>query len=128
MKVHFFEQPIFPINLCVVLEANGSGMAEVFDCSIGEVDDIINTSLAAVSLLKIKETNHFCVVLYTSKKKMDGSLIAHEATHYANQLLNYIGEQEVLAYLTGYAYKCVEEAQSHNKMVKKDLKTEDSAV
>lgn len=127
MKIHFFEQPIFPISLCVVLEANGEEMAKIFDCNSEYVQNILDTSHAAVSTIKFRETKTDFIVVYTSKKRLDGSTIAHEATHYVEQLIDFIGDREMSAYLTGYAFSCIEKAIKY-KESKKDLKTEDSDV
>lgn len=127
MKVHFFEQPIFPIGLCVVLEANGEEMAKVFECNSDCVQNVLNTSQAAVSTIRFRETKHDFIVVYTSQKRLNGSTIAHEATHYVEQLIEYIGQGEMSAYLTGYAYDCIEKSIKY-KESKKELKGEESTL
>ena len=116
--IHVFENGIYPIRIYVVINPTDDFIKENFlnnDNSEIELEDNSYTMAFVHGYVVIfKSDGNIGVLVSIINKNIKVDVIAHEATHVANLIWDWIGEngpsEEANAYLVGYAAKCINNA------------------
>ena len=109
-KVCEYDPAIYPRKLWVSVGASTKELSEVF-MGIEDVDD---TAIAVTYETCRKEDNYAGVLVrFRNRTDITPSVIAHEATHAALSIYEYVGaevdmkNQEPFAYLLGWIADCI---------------------
>jgi len=115
VKIHKFDPVIYPIKLWVCFNAHKYILEKKFKSVYDITDDMFEEKTAAVTCcVNDKKTNSEGIVVFTPDSALSVECIAHEATHVADEIFEYIGEEtktdECYAYLVGWAAKSIDKA------------------
>ena len=113
-----FELHIYPRKLWVAVDCSNDYLKQYFD----EVIPLDITQYTTVYDTGTKGKVAFggIIICFWYKKYMSVENIAHESTHAALEVFDYIGSkvdlknQEYLAYLIGYIAKCLDQVKNGN--------------
>ena len=115
-EIHIFENGIYPIKMYVYINPTEESLKRDFckhdmsDCApYGDIGDTM--ICVCYSVVCNRANGEYGVLVSVFNRKLSVDTIAHEATHVANRVWNWIGEQEpseeANAYLVGHAAKCI---------------------
>ena len=113
--IHVFENGIYPIKIYVVINPTDDFIKENFlnndNSEIILEDNSYTMAFVHGSVVVLKSDGKLGVLVSIINKKIKVDVIAHEASHVANMIWDWIGEnepsEEANAYLVGYAAKCI---------------------
>lgn len=120
--IHEFDPCIYPRLLWVV---KGGSLEEIRKTlEFGEVDeeDKSNGALTLYAYDKENERGGFLVWFPKAKDMSHGDWMAHEASHVALGIFDYIGaeakarDSEPFAYLVGWVFKCIDEVRKFKEV------------
>lgn len=120
MKIHEFDPVIYPYKVWVVIDKSMKEIPDMFiDQGRNPLDHLRDEDLItkAVTIAAIrKEDFRYGVILYfRSKKSMTYKRVAHEASHAAKFLFEYIEadmrEHEPFEYAVGWIAECCEKVK-----------------
>lgn len=113
MKIHEFDPVIYPRKLWVAVSTDR--FSDRFE-GVSEWDD---TADAIVDCVRDKQRNlGGILVRYESKNAITISNIAHESSHIAMNIFDYIGakvdlaNQETFSYLVGWIADCINQVRT----------------
>lgn len=113
MKIHEFDPVIYPLKLWVAVSTDT--FSDRFE-GVSEWDD---TADAIVDCVRDKQRNlGGILVRYESKNAITISNIAHESSHIAMNIFDYIGakvdlaNQETFSYLVGWIADCINQVRT----------------
>ena len=117
--VHEFDPVIYPYKIWIAVSNNLNTACEMFLDADTDKDFIFSdgdngNKYAAMALPAIKKDGRYCGTLipFKSKKEMSVRNIAHESSHAAKQLFEYIGADtrphEPFEYIVGWIAECCE--------------------
>lgn len=116
MKVYQFDPQIYPRKLWVSVGVPTEELNEKF---VDEIKDMDDSNDAETSPIQQKEPLLGGVhVRFENLKSMRPDNIAHEATHAALEIFDYVDariqydNQEPFAYLVGWVVKCIDEVKT----------------
>lgn len=115
-KLHKFSLSPYPRVLWIAISTNNfsdtlEGVSNYPKNAYAVVDDAYNPTIKKGGIL----------IRFKSKKAMDVDTIAHESSHAAMKVCDYIGakidlqNQEYFSYLVGYIAKCCEEVKKYKQ-------------
>lgn len=116
--IHEFNPEIYPRKIWVVCKPDNSELEAKFK----DYTPLSDSHNAGVYNVFDKENKKGGILIAFSTKKtmFDVSIIAHEATHAALEIFDYIGtenglyaHQEPLCYLVGYIANCIVKARDY---------------
>lgn len=115
--VHQFDPEIYPRKLWVCFNATKEVLEEHLEF-VGCIDpEWYKQAGAITSMATCKKTKCGGLVVWTKDSKMPVDYISHEATHVAQYIFEYIGEDnlkgETFAYLVGWVAKQIEIAMNY---------------
>ena len=112
-KIYEFDPKIYPQRLWVSVGAKKEDLVEFEDVS--EMNDY---AIATTTPIVNKAKNKGGVLIrFRSKKDMTLSIVAHESTHAAMCILDYVGvefdaeNQEPVAYMIGWIAECIDKVK-----------------
>ena len=122
--IHIFENGIYPIKIYVVINPTEDSIKENFlnndNSEIKLEDNSYTMAFVHGNVVILKSDGNVGVLVSIINKKIKVDVIAHEATHVANIIWDWIGEnepsEEANAYLVGYAAKCIYNAIKNIKL------------
>lgn len=117
--VHEFDPVIYPYKIWICISNDLDNACEMFfdmetDKDFIFTDESNSSKYAAMALPAIKKDGRYCGTLipFKSKKEMSMKNIAHESSHAAKQLFEYIGadikQHEPFEYVVGWIAECCE--------------------
>lgn len=114
---------IYPRKLWITYNATSEELNEYFpsgDTDGNKFEELDETVSALVELVGDKNEKAGYLIRFENKDFMSPEIIAHEASHVALYLYNYIGanaslDQEPFAYLMQYIVKCCYDFKESNK-------------
>lgn len=113
MNIHEFDPVIYPYKLWIIISKNYSCVAEHFyndDGSEITAIDFKNIDAFTIPVIEKKSKKLGVVILFPSKKNISFKNVAHEASHAAKMLFEYIKadcrEHEPFEYLLGWIADC----------------------
>jgi hypothetical protein len=117
VQIHEFDPVLYPRKLWVCFKVTREVLEERFSF-VGNIEDNwFNDNGATTSMVNDKETNLGGLLVWTSSPKLSVNHMAHEASHVANFIFDYIGEDnnkgECYAYLVGWAAECIDKASKY---------------
>lgn len=116
MRVYQFDPQIYPRKLWVAVEVPTEELNEKFVDEIKDMDDSYDAET-----LPIQQKEPLLggvLVRFENLKSMRSDNIAHEATHAALEIFDYVDariqydNQEPFAYLVGWVVKCIDEVKT----------------
>ena len=116
--IHEFDPIIYPLKLWVVQYPTPEGITEWFiEIEGGEIVSNISPESEAVTydrVIKQKETGKYGILVVLNRNKTSINMMAHEATHAARIIWQWLNEDttgaEADAYLVGWIAECISEA------------------
>lgn len=116
MKIYQFDPQIYPRKLWVSV---GTSTEELNEKFVEEIKDIDDSADAETWPVQQKEPLLGGVLIrFSDLKDMRPDNIAHEATHAALEIFDYVeariqyDNQEPFAYLVGWVVKCIDEVKT----------------
>lgn len=117
--VHQFDPVIYPRQLWVCFNATREALEEHLEFEGPLTDEWFTDRGATTSRCVCKKTGFGGLVVWTGLAKISTNYITHEATHVADVIFEYIGEDtkttECYAYLAGWVAECIEIAMNHKQ-------------
>lgn len=118
-KIHEFDPQVYPRKVWVAINPSMDEINDFFDNSDGRIKPMDDTTDAECWHIATKkpEPRGGVFVAFKSKRAMTADNIAHEASHLALMIFEYIGawvdpsNQEPYAYLVGWITKCINEVK-----------------
>lgn len=114
--IHEFNPQIYPRLLWVCFKATKEELESKFKFA-GPIEDYWYKEGVTTSKCYDKETKLGGILVWTGKSKISINHLAHEATHVAENIFEYIGEEkktdECFAYLVGWSAECIEKAMKY---------------
>lgn len=114
VKIHKFDPVIYPIKLWVCFDAHRDILENKFKFIDDMTDDLFVKYGAVTCRVTDRKTGLRGILVFTPLSIMNIDYIAHEATHVADEIFEYIGEEtktdECYAYLVGWAAKSIDKA------------------
>lgn len=119
-KIHEFDPQIYPRKLWVSINPSMADINEFFDNKDGYIKPFEDSCDADCwhTGTKQPDVKGGVFVRFQSKRVMTADNIAHEATHLALMIFEYIGgkvdaeNQEPFAYLVGWIVKCINKVKN----------------
>lgn len=116
--IRVFENGIYPIKIYVVINPTNDFIKENFlnndDSEIKLDCNYYTMALVHGNVVFLKSDGKIGILVSIINKNIKVDAMAHEATHVANMIWDWIGEnepsEEANAYLVGYAAKCINNA------------------
>ena len=116
--IHVFENGIYPIKIYVVINPTDDFIKENFlnndDSEIKLDCNYYTMAFVHGNVVFLKSDGKLGILVSIINKNIKVDAMAHEATHVANMIWDWIGEnepsEEANAYLVGYAAKCINNA------------------
>lgn len=116
--IRVFENGIYPIKIYVVINPTDDFIKENFlnndDSEIKLDCNYYTMAFVHGNVVFLKSDGKIGILVSIINKNIKVDAIAHEATHVANMIWDWIGENEpsdeANAYLVGYAAKCINNA------------------
>lgn len=120
-KIHEFDPLVYPRKVWIAVNPSMEDINEFFDNSNEHIKPLDECSDADCWHTGTKKPNPRGGVLvrFKSKRAMTTANIAHEASHLALMIFDYIGawvdpnNQEPYAYLVGWITKCINEVKKY---------------
>lgn len=116
--IHEFDPVIYPRIIWVTVGTSLATLKEVFV----DVERMADGADAQVETATTKDAGkHGLLVRFENKAALTTENIAHESTHVAMEIFDYIGatpdlkNQEPFAYLCGWVAKCINEVKCNKK-------------
>ena len=123
IRIEEYDCKIYPRLLWVSFNANPKDLDSQFYVVDGvSFEEAFKASFGgATTRVRDRETNHYGVIVFTSKSKFTVGQIAHESVHAADCIFEDLGmvsqdfveANEPYAYLVGYIADCVEETMKN---------------
>lgn len=116
MKVYQFDPQIYPRKLWVAVGVTTSELNEKFVDEIKDMDD--SNDAETLPIQQKEPLLGGVLVRFENLKSMRPDNIAHEATHAALEIFDYVDariqydNQEPFAYLVGWVVKCIDEVKT----------------
>lgn len=116
MKVYQFDPQIYPRKLWVAVGVPTSELNEKFVDEIKDMDD--SNDAETLPIQQKEPLLGGVLVRFENLKSMRPDNIAHEATHAALEIFDYVDariqydNQEPFAYLVGWVVKCIDEVKT----------------
>lgn len=116
MKVYQFDPQIYPRKLWVAVGVPTEELNEKFVDEIKDMDD--STDAETLPIQQKEPLLGGVLVRFENLKSMRPDNIAHEATHAALEIFDYVDariqydNQEPFAYLVGWVVKCIDEVKT----------------
>ena len=116
--IHQFDPVIYPYKLWVTISNKMSTLQEKFLADDNkEMEGTLINSKARTCAVILKEypKQYGAVIVFTDKKNLTPSIMAHEAYHAVKFLWEYIGEtypsEEATSYLLGWIVNCMDQVR-----------------
>ena len=121
MQIHQFDPVIYPVKLYVIKYPNAEEINDKFtDFDFTSLNYKLNANVYAVTwntVVRLKETNKFGVLIILYPGKINIGHIAHEATHAARVIWDWLTENttgaEADAYLVGWISDCINQVRTN---------------
>lgn len=116
MKVYQFDPQIYPRKLWVAVGVPTEELNEKFVDEIKDMDD--SNDAETLPIQQKEPLLGGVLVRFENLKSMRPDNIAHEATHAALEIFDYVDariqydNQEPFAYLVGWVVKCIDEVKT----------------
>jgi len=117
IKYHKFDPIIYPYKIWVCIGVEKSQLKHKFTMQDGtaiEYKDSKDYDAFTIAVQDRKTKQNGTAIIFTSKKIMDCNVIAHESSHAAKDIFNYINAEidphETFEYLLGWIAGCCEKA------------------
>ena len=117
-KIHEFDPVIYPRLLWVTYNCPAAVLEDLFEGKIEEMDK--NSDADVLNCRRLKpDVKGGILIRFRSKKDMTAKNIAHESTHAALEIFDYVGaqisydNQEPYAYLVGWIADCIEKVKNN---------------
>ena len=117
-KIHEFDPQIYPRLLWVAYGCSTEELRAVFGDKITEMDDSSDAEVMNCGR-KWPNVKGGVLIRFRSKSNMTAGVIAHESTHAALEIFDYVGarieynNQEPFAYLVGWIANCCQIAKAN---------------
>ena len=116
-KIHVFDPVIYPVKLYIYTNPTNTSLKNDFciwneeECS--EYEDGPTKASVLKDIVSLKSNGEYGILISIFNKKLSISDIAHESTHAARIIWEWLGEDvsgvESDAYLVGWIAKCIYE-------------------
>lgn len=117
-KIHEFDPVIYPRLLWVTYNCPAALLEDLFEGKIEEMDK--NSDADVLNCRRLKpDVKGGILIRFRSKKDMSAKNIAHESTHAALEIFDYVGalissdNQEPFAYLVGWIADCINKVKNN---------------
>lgn len=117
-KIHEFDPQIYPRLLWVTYNCPAAVLEDLFEGKIEEMDK--NSDADVLNCRRLKpDVKGGILIRFRSKKDMTAKNIAHESTHAALEIFDYVGarisydNQEPYAYLVGWIADCINKVKNN---------------
>ena len=120
--IHEFDPCIYPRLLWVVKGGSLEGIRETLEFGELSEEDKSSGAITLSAYDKENERGGFLVWFPKAKDMSHGDWIAHEASHVALGIFDYIGaeakasDSEPFAYLVGWVFKCIDEVRKFKEV------------
>lgn len=113
IHIHQFDPVLYPRKVWVCFNATKEVLEERFEFNGTLIDELFKAKAATI-VCKDKASNLGGFLVLSVDKTIDINSIAHEASHVADMIFDYIGEEantdECKAYLIGWVAECIDKA------------------
>lgn len=122
--IHEFDPVIYPNLVWISYDLKDKYIKNHFKFRSGSIidSDYSNSNGACLKVTNLETNMNGVLILFQSKKKMSFNTVAHESSHAAKFIFEYIGadinEHEPFEYLLGWIAGCCENVKKHRKTVK----------
>lgn len=119
--IHEFDPILYPNKVWITYDLKDKEIKNHFIRQNGEEIDSYYSNTHAVCILVIqKETNEAGVLIkFSNKKEINFNTVAHEASHTAKHIFEFIGanvtEHEPFEYLVGWIAGCCETVKKYKQ-------------
>ena len=121
MQIHIFDPVIYPVKLYVVKYPNEEEVNDKFtNHNFTPLNYTTHENTHATtwcSVVRLKETNKFGVLVIIHSNRLTAGYIAHEATHAARVIWDWLTENttgaEANAYLVGWISDCINQVRTN---------------
>lgn len=121
MQIHQFDPVIYPVKLYVIKYPDAEEINDKFtDFDLTSLNYKLHADVYATTwstIVRLKETNKFGVLVILYPGKINIGHIAHEATHAARVIWDWLTESttgaEADAYLVGWISDCINQVRTN---------------
>lgn len=120
--IHKFQQPIYPMNIWIVITNSQVGITNRFWNNKGEElsDSPDNCDAMVVDVVDKETKERGDIIIFRKKEYMTVATMSHEAFHCADNIMSKLGLQcydegnnEHIAYLIGYITDCCDQVRTN---------------
>lgn len=117
-KIHEFNPQIYPRLVWVAVGVPTAVLQDLFGDDVKDMDENSNAEVSVVIRQKPSKRGGV-LIRFASKADMTTNIIAHESTHAAIHIFDYIegvistNNQEPFAYLVGWVADCCQQVKSN---------------
>jgi len=120
-KLHIFDLYIYPLKLCITENPTDEKIKEYLEEWDGEEISPLNdrgmeTMSVYDKICELKSNFNYCLLINTRPGRWSAGVMAHEATHAAMFIWEWLGEKdpgmEADAYLVGYIVDCIDQVRT----------------
>lgn len=116
-QIHEFDPKIYPRLVWVTVGSPASVLKDMFEGGMEDMDD--SSYAVVINTRRTKpDVRAGVLIRFCNKEAMTTGIIAHEASHAAMEILDYIGaevdlkNQEYFSYLCGWIADCCQQVKS----------------